>query len=82
MSEPNSVFLEGEKIQGVVTEVDEHVGLGLIHVEGRGLLPFHCINIVDGSRTIALDANISAEVFRHPRGRFEAREIVCLDLSS
>ena len=82
MSESNSNFVEGEKVHGVVTEFDEHVGLGLIRIEGRGELPFHSINIADGTRTIGIDANISAEVFWHPRGRFEAREIVPLELSS
>ena len=81
-ADSSSDFTEGEKIHGVVVEFDEHVGLGVILVDDRGTLPFHSINIADGTRTIGIDANISAEVFWHPRGRFEAREIVPLELSS
>lgn len=56
---------------GRVTEFDEHVGLGVVTGDDGVSYPFHCVEIVDGTRTIAVG---SAVVFRpHPKlGRLEA----------
>lgn len=62
-------------LSGRVVDFDDHVGLGIIDY-GEGELPFHCVNIADGSRTIAVDTKVSFIKFLHPRGRYEAKEIV------
>ncbi|MFN8015154.1 MAG: hypothetical protein U0R17_00935 [Acidimicrobiia bacterium] len=70
-----SDFIEGETLQGEVLAFDEHVGLGEIETKDERLLPFHCINIADGTRKIALHAKVEFKVHFHPRGRYEAVEI-------
>lgn len=59
---------------------DEHVGLGEIIVHNRGILTtqkisFHCVNISNGSRRIALEERVGFVAHFHPMGRFEAIEI-------
>lgn len=71
-------FEEGKPYQGQVIEFDEHVGLGVIQTKAGESLPFHCVNIADGSRTIALDTKVKFVAHWHPRGRFEAVEIELL----
>ena len=61
----------------MVTEFDEHIGLGVI-TDGAGReYPFHCVELADGSRTI----EIGADVEFHPLpklGRVEAGQIAPL----
>ena len=71
---------DGKHCTGTVWQFDEHVGLGEIIVHNEGLLtkqkiPFHCVNLADGSRTIEIDRRVSFKAFWHPRGRFEATNI-------
>ena len=62
-------------ISGVVTEFDEHVGLGVI-TDGAGAeYPFHCVEIADGTRTIAIGVEVDFEPLRK-LGRIEASGIV------
>lgn len=60
--------------QGKVTSFDEHVGLGVIECNNEQI-PFHCINIADGSRSIEIGTQVTFEKYDHPRGREEARNI-------
>lgn len=62
-------------MDGIVTEFDAHVGLGVVKADAGESFPFHCVNIADGSRTIDAGARVSFETFDHPRGRTEARAI-------
>jgi CspA family cold shock protein len=61
-------------ISGVVTEFDEHVGMGVI-IDGAGIeYAFHCVEIADGSRTIT--AGAAVEFRPLPKlGRVEAASI-------
>lgn|GEM_PF-808831 len=73
-------IVEGRTYTGTVKNFDSHVGLGEITIHKNGVLsnqsiPFHCVNIADGSREVALDLRVSFVAFWHPRGRFEAKEI-------
>lgn len=62
---------------GRVITFDEHVGLGIIESNDEKI-PFHCVNIADGTRTINLGAEVTFEKFMHPQGREEATNIVKL----
>jgi cold shock CspA family protein len=64
----------GPQHVGVVASFDEHVGLGVITGDDGVDYPFHCIEIADGSRTIAVGAEVTfAEL---PKlGRVEAADI-------
>jgi cold shock CspA family protein len=58
-------------ISGVVTEFDEHVGLGVITGSAGIEYPFHCAEIADGTRTI--EVGIDVEFDPLPKlGRVEA----------
>lgn len=59
---------------GVVSAFGEREGLGEITDEAGRVWPFHCVEILDGSRTIAIGAAVTFEpLFK--LGRFEARRI-------
>lgn len=60
---------------GVVTQFDEHAGLGEIS-SGDENYSFHCVNIADGSRTIEVGAAVSFETYEHPIGGTQAIHIV------
>jgi len=59
--------------QGTVVEFDRDVGLGVIEAGGRRY-PFHCIEIADGSRDIAVGTEVSFELLCK-LGRYEAAAI-------
>jgi cold shock CspA family protein len=56
---------------GTVVEFDEARGWGAIEAGGR-TLPFHCTQISDGTRTIAVGTTVSFEVRPGGMGRWEA----------
>ncbi len=60
-------------LTGTVVEFDAMAGLGVIEADGVGY-PFHCIEIADGSRDIAVGAEVSFEVLAK-FGRYEAASI-------
>ena len=61
-------------MEGVVTQFDEARGLGAI--EGGGVTyPFHCTQIADGTRTIAVGTAVQFEVAPGGMGRWEATAI-------
>ncbi len=56
---------------GVVTAFDDAVGLGTITADDGREYPFHCTQIADGTRTIAVGTPVSFDVI--PKlGRWEA----------
>jgi len=62
-------------VNGTVRSFDEQAGLGDI-VDGAGRIwPFHCVEIADGSRTIAVGAAVRFST-RPLLGRYEAVAIV------
>lgn len=77
-----SSFLESELDQmfsGTVTSFDIQIGLGVIRLQDERELPFHCTNLADGSREVSEQQKVNFELFFHPRGRFEAKNIVKID---
>ena len=58
---------------GVVADFDEHKGYGAVRdaEDGRELF-FHCTQIADGSRTIAVGTEVSFEIVAGHLGRWEA----------
>lgn len=60
--------------RGTVTEFDEGRGLGTVESGGR-TYPFHCTQIADGTRTIAVGTDVSFEVGPGGLGRWEARSL-------
>jgi CspA family cold shock protein len=70
--------------RGVVVEFDEAAGLGQVdpgdqtgagvEMAGRPYL-FHCTQIADGTRTIAIGTAVTFEVVPGRNGRWEAAQI-------
>jgi cold shock CspA family protein len=57
-----------------VAAFDDAAGLGDIEVADGGRVPFHCVAIADGSRTIAVGTPVRFEV-RWKLGRREAAAV-------
>jgi cold shock CspA family protein len=61
-------------VHGTVTAFDEARGLGVVTADDGTQHPFQCVEILDGTRTIAPGTVVSFEVV--PRlGRYEAARI-------
>jgi cold shock CspA family protein len=58
-------------LEGVVEAFDDAVGLGVVCAADGRRLPFHCIGIADGSRTIAVGTPVRFDL-RAGLGRYEA----------
>jgi cold shock CspA family protein len=61
-------------MRGAVATFDEERGLGTIESEGQ-TFPFHCTQISDGTRTIAVGAAVTFEVRPGHLGRWEAAAV-------
>jgi cold shock CspA family protein len=61
-------------ITGVVEQFDAAVGLGIIRTATGEAVPFHCIEIADGTRTIDVGAAVAADRIAK-FGRYEAADI-------
>jgi len=59
---------------GVVSAFGERKGLGEITDDAGRVWPFHCVEILDGSRSIAVGAKVEFEPLAK-LGRFEACRI-------
>jgi cold shock CspA family protein len=59
-------------MRGTVVAFDEHVGLGEVAGEDGRRYGFHCTQIADGTRVIAVGADVSFEVMPGHLGRWEA----------
>ena len=62
-------------MRGVVEEFDSHAGLGVVRGDDGKQYPFHCAQIVDGSREIPVGVRVRAEVVAGQLGRWEAAAI-------
>lgn len=60
---------------GTVREFDESVGLGVVVDTTGRELGFHCTEIADGSRTIAVGATVAFAVVAGRLGRWEAADV-------
>ena len=63
---------------GRVVAFDERRGLGEIESTDGDRYAFHCTQIADGSRTIALNATVEFTVVPGPLGRWEAAAIASI----
>jgi cold shock CspA family protein len=64
--------------RGRVTAFDEERGYGTVEGEDGRALFFHCTGIADGSRTVAVGADVVYLVVAGAPGRWEAAGIVKL----
>jgi cold shock CspA family protein len=60
---------------GRVSTFDEHRGLGEVTGDDDTVYPFHCTAIADGTRTIAVGADVEFDVRPGRLGRWEAAAI-------
>ena len=63
-----------EERTGVVAAFDAAAGLGEVVADDGVVLPFHCIEIADGTRTIEAGARVRFGVLAK-LGRYEARAL-------
>jgi CspA family cold shock protein len=59
---------------GAVVEFDRAVGLGRVVTDDGAVYPFHCIEIADGTRDIAVGTAVTFELLGK-LGRYEAARI-------
>jgi len=59
----------------MVTAFDEPRGLGTIEGEAGTAYPFHCTQILDGTRTIEVGADVTFDVVPGHMGQWEATAI-------
>ena len=71
------------QVEGRVVSFDEAVGLGEIAAAGQGgpaeQYRFHCTQIADGSRVVAVGAQVSFRLLAGRDGRWEAADIRPVD---
>jgi cold shock CspA family protein len=60
---------------GVVASFDEPRGLGVITTTEGVEVPFHCTEIADGTRTIAVGERVRFQIVPGRLGRWEAAKI-------
>ena len=60
---------------GAVTEFDDPAGLGVVTAGDGTAYPFHCTQILDGTRTIDEGTPVDFEVVPGRLGRWEATRI-------
>ena len=61
--------------RGRVTEFDPERGTGLIIGDDGARLPFHCTQIADGTRDIAVDTAVRYDVVPGSLGAWEAAAV-------
>ena len=61
--------------RGEVTVFDEQAGLGVVRATTGVELPFHCLAIADGRRTIAVGTSVRFRVAAALPGRWEAFDL-------
>ncbi|MBW3614336.1 MAG: cold shock domain-containing protein [Actinobacteria bacterium] len=59
-------------MKGTVLDFDEHAGHGTVHTDDGRDLFFHCTQIADGTRTIAVGTRVEFAVVAGQRGQWEA----------
>ncbi|HET9071913.1 MAG TPA: cold shock domain-containing protein [Acidimicrobiales bacterium] len=60
---------------GTVTDFDAEVGLGEVGADDGTVVRFHCTQIADGSRSIAVGTPVSFAVVPGRGGRWEAAAV-------
>jgi cold shock CspA family protein len=67
--------------RGVLTAFDERTGLGQVTTDDGAVHDFHCTQIADGTRTIAIGTAVEFEIVPGQLGRWEAAEVTRLPTS-
>lgn len=67
--------LYAEPMLGTVTDFDDPRGLGTITATDGTTYPFHCTQLVDGTRTIDVATPVWFRVVAGHLGRFEATAV-------
>lgn len=62
-------------VKGRVTSFDRESGLGEVSADGTGTFPFHCTEITDGTREIAVGTEVDFCPAPGHLGRWEARAV-------
>jgi cold shock CspA family protein len=62
-------------LTGRVLAFDEDAGFGTVEADDGREFFFHCTQIADGSRTIAVGANVRFDIAAGHLGRWEARRV-------
>lgn len=60
---------------GFVAAFDEQVGLGTVETDDGRQWGFHCTQITDGTRTIAVGTRVTFDVVAGHRGIWEAASV-------
>jgi cold shock CspA family protein len=68
-------------VTGVVSDFDEHRGLGTVIGDDGSIFPFHCTAIVDGTRFVAPGTRVAFGIRPAHLGSLEARRLVLLQPS-
>jgi cold shock CspA family protein len=63
------------RLEGVVDEFDEHVGLGTVLTVAGDRYGFHCTQIVGGTRTIPVGVRVSFVIIPGRGGKWEAGDV-------
>jgi CspA family cold shock protein len=61
-------------LTGTVIAFDRQVGLGEVQVADGAVYPFHCIEIADGTRDIAVGVSVQFDLIGK-LGRYEAASV-------
>lgn len=64
--------------RGRVTQFDDEAGHGVVTADDGVARAFHCTTVADGTRTVAVGAEVVFSVVPGRLGRWEATEIVKL----
>jgi cold shock CspA family protein len=62
-------------VRGTVADFSEHVGLGTVRAEDGRELPFHCTQLIDGTRTIEVGTLVRFHVVAGHQGQWEAARV-------
>ncbi len=65
-------------MRGTVAEFEDDKGFGTVRAEDGRELFFHCTQIADGTRTIAVGVDVEFEVVPGHNGRWEAANVAQL----
>ncbi len=63
---------------GVVEEFDGFVGLGVVRDDDGSSRSFHCTQIADGTRSIAVGTRVVFDLAPGPLGRWEAVDVAAV----
>ncbi len=77
-AELTGYWLSDQICLGIVSGFDSERGLGVVETRKGESLPFHCVNIADGSREIALGEKVAFRVTGSKKGSWEAINIAKL----